>query len=145
MVPQRKSTKSENVEQLCLLSPSRKPSAPVDVAYLLGLGSLRRVLRYSMSLRDLEPKAVYEQLDMDKATWSRIENGGMSFPADDLEKFRQIVGNDAVIMWLVHQSGYDLTSLRKAQDDKDKEIEQLKAELADTNRALNLLVGRMRQ
>lgn len=132
-VNQRKSTESSDVEQLSLI-PARKPSSPPDVAYLLGLPNLRRVIRYSMSLADLEPKQVYGPLGKDKATWSRIENGDMSFPADDLEKFRQIVGNDAVILWLAHQAGYDVATMRKAQDDKDKRIAELEAALAESER-----------
>lgn len=143
-VNQRKSTESSDVEQLSLI-PARKPSSPPDVAYLLGLPNLRRVIRYSMSLADLEPKQVYGPLGKDKATWSRIENGDMSFPADDLENFRQIVGNDAVILWLTHQAGYDVHSLRKLQDDKDKQIQRLQDELAKQRAEMEIIAKFVRE
>lgn len=141
MVDQRKSTSTPSVEQLSLLASQRRESASVDVPYLLSLTSLRRVIRYSMSLRDLEPKQVFDQLDMDKATWSRIENGGMSFPADLLERFRQVVGNDAAILWLANQAGFDVAAMRKLQDDKDKEIVRLREELA-TERSERATIAR---
>lgn len=116
------------VEQLSFL-PVRKPCPPPDLEYVKSLPSLRRAMRYAISLADLEPKQVYVPLKKDKATWSRIENGDMSFPADDLIAFCDVVGNDAVVLWLDHSRGYDIALMRKLQDDKDKLIQDLKAEL----------------
>lgn len=130
MASQRQSTISTDVEQLDLLTARpRKEPPPVDLDYLLMLPTLRRAIRYSVSLPDLEPKQVYEPLEMDKAFWSRIENGGMSFPADELGKLAKITGNDAPLYWLIHQAGYDVRQLRKLRDDKDRRIADLEAEL----------------
>lgn len=130
-VDQRRSTNLTDVEQLDLLdSRPKKPCPPVDLDYLLPLPSLRRAIRYSVSLRDLEPKQVFEPLGMDKAVWSRIENGGMSFPADELLKFQIVTENDAPLLWLMHQAGYDVRQLRRLRDDKDRRITELEAELA---------------
>lgn len=130
MDPQHKSTALRSVEQLSLL-PARKASPQPDVAYLMGLTSLRRAIRYSMSIADLEPKQVYGPLEKDKATWSRIESGDMSFPADDLPKLCQVIGNDAAVLWLAHATGFDLASMRKLQDDKDRRIADLEQQLAE--------------
>lgn len=86
-------------------------------------------MRYAISLADLEPKQVYGPLDKDKATWSRIEGGDMSFPVDDLIHFCAVVDNDVVLMWLLASMGYDLSSIRKLQDDKDKRIAELELAL----------------
>lgn len=130
--------------QLDLLSDGpAKPSAPVDVAYLLGLGSLRRVIRYSLSLRDLEPKQVYQKLGKDAAAWSRIENGGISFPADDIPKLLKITGNDAALRWLAHECGYDIVPLKS---ELEQQLEQERAARLEAERenALmrELLTGR---
>lgn len=125
MVSQRQSTFSTDVAQLELL-PTRKVGTVVDKAYVLGLPTLRRAIRYSVSLADLEPKQVYEPLDMDKAIWSRIENGGMSFPADQLGRLAEITRNEAPLTWLAHQSGFELRPL------KSELLEQLEAERATT-------------
>jgi hypothetical protein len=126
---QRTSTKLSEGEQLTLLPQRRSPKTP-DVAYLASLSSFRRAVRYSMSLADLEPKQVYEPLDKDKATWSRIESGDMGFPADLILPFQTITQNDAPLLWLAHLAGYDLASLRKRQDDKDLRIAELEQQLA---------------
>lgn len=129
MVSQRESTKSNDVEQLTLL-PTRKASPPPDLDYLVALPNARRALRYSLSLADLEPKQVYEPLGMDKAVWSRIENGGAGFPAHKIRCLSAVVGNDAFLFWLCHDNGFDIHSMRKVQDDKDRRIAELEAELA---------------
>lgn len=116
---------SDSVGQLDLLGGDRaKVSAQVDKRYLFTLGSMRRAIRYSMSLRDLEPKQVYEQLGKDAAAWSRIENGSISFPSDDLPTLLKVTGNDAPLRWLAHACGYDITPLRTELE------EQLEAERA---------------
>lgn len=133
MVSQSQSKISTDVEQLQLL-PSRKTPPPLDLDYLLKLPTLRRAIRYSVSLPDLEPKAICDDMDMDRAIWSRIENGSMSFPADELAKLASITGNQGPLYWLIHQAGYDVRQLRKLRDDKDRRIAELEAELA-TERA----------
>lgn len=126
---QRTSTKSDKVEQLNLL-PQRSSPKPPDEVYLAALPSFRRAVRYSMSLADLEAKQIYEPLGKDKATWSRIESGDMGFPADLILPFQSLVQNSAPLLWLLHQDGWDITSMRKRQDDKDKRIAELEQQLA---------------
>lgn len=144
MVNQRRSTTSAEVEQLSLI-PFRKPCPPPDLAYLMSLPNFRRAMRYAMSLADMEPKQVYGPLGKDKATWSRIENGDMSFPADDLLHFCEVVGNDAALMWLNCSAGYDITTMRKTLDDKDKRIEQLEAQLAAANQEKEIIAKFIRE
>jgi hypothetical protein len=129
---QHTTTKLGQVEQLHLLPHRSEPKTP-DLAYLASLPSFRRAVRYSMSLADLEPKQVYEPLGKDKATWSRIESGDMGFPADLILPFQSTTNNDAPLMWLVHAAGYDVSSLRKRQDNKDLEIQRLRDELAQAH------------
>lgn len=141
MVSQRQSTISTDIAQLELL-PSRKTPAMVDKSYVLGLPALRRVIRYSVSLADLDPKQVYEPLDMDKAIWSRIENGGMSFPADRLCALAQITGNSAPLMWLAQEQGFDLRPLRSELQDR---LDASRAEAADLRRQLETITNFVQQ
>jgi hypothetical protein len=136
-VDQRQSTMSSDGDdpQLPLLE-TRKTCPPVDRAYLLALPNLRRAIRYSVSLADLEPKQVYDPLGMDKAIWSRIENGSMSFPADDLAKLALITGNDAPLMWLANARGYDL---RPQRTELEEQLEAEKAHNAELQRQNDLM------
>lgn len=129
MAGQRQSTISADVEQLSLL-PAKRTAPPVDLNYIKTLTNFRRAIRYSVSLPDLEPKEVYDPLDMDKSIWSRIENGGMSFPADQILALAKITQNKAPFLWLAHQFGFDIERLPLLRDDKDRRIAQLEADLA---------------
>ncbi|AMM23014.1 hypothetical protein [Variovorax sp. PAMC 28711] len=52
----------------------------------------------------------------DSAQWSRIMNAGQhNFPHDKLNLFMDLAGNEAPLLWMVHQRGYDLDSLRKRE------------------------------
>jgi hypothetical protein len=132
---QSRSTLSADVAQLELL-PRRKPSAPLDKDYCRGLPSLRRAINYSLSLADMDPKEAYGPLDMDKAIWSRISNGGMSFPADDIPKLKAVTGNEAAIYWLAVACGHDLRPLRT---ELEQQLEDERAAHVETQRENALL------
>ncbi|HEX2652108.1 MAG TPA: hypothetical protein VHN11_00460 [Xanthobacteraceae bacterium] len=132
---QRRATSSADVEQLDLL-PRKKPSAPLDKDYCKALPSLRRAINYSLSLADMDPKEAYGPLEMDKAIWSRIANGGMSFPADDIPKLKHVTGNEAAIYWLAVACGYDLRPLR---NELEQQLEDERAAHAETQRENELL------
>ena len=134
-VDQRRSTISTDVEQLELI-PRRKPSAAVDKDHVRRLPSLRRAINYGLSLADMDPKEAYGPLEMDKAVWSRIVNGGMSFPADDLPKLKAITGNDAGIMWIAHACGFDLRPLRT---ELEEQLEHERAQRLEAERENQLL------
>ena len=74
-----------------------------------------------------EPKEVMSEIrhdgkPLDKAQWSRWESGqeGICWP-----KFRALMdfcGNDAPLLWMLHQRGYDLHSLRKLETETEKAL-----------------------
>lgn len=139
---ERVGTNSRPLEQIDFLA-TKKVCPPVDKTYVLSLPSFRRALRYSMSLADLEPKQVYEPLDMDKATWSRIENGAQAFPPDLLGRLAMLTGNDAPLIWLAHSRGYDLRPLRSELQERLEAAEAHAAELERQNALMReLLTGR---
>ncbi len=139
---QRVGTDSLSVVQLDFVTP-RKACPPVDKAYVISLPSFRRALRYSLSLADLEPKQVYDPLGMDKATWSRIENGAQAFPPDQLGNLALITGNDAPLIWLAHSRGYELRPLKSELQER-LEAAEARALEAERQNALmrELLTGR---
>lgn len=106
----------------------------------MGLSNFRRAIRYSMSLADLEPKQVYDPLGKDKATWSRIENGDMSFPSDLIIPFQAITQNDAPLLWLNHSAGYDVGHMVRIKSSVELENEKLRAEIAELRRERSTIV-----
>lgn len=129
------------VEQLSFLREKpAKTSAPVDIDRLRAQPNFLKALKYAIDLTDLEAKEIYGVLGKDKATWTRIKDGDVAFPADCIDTLCNILTNDAIVLWLLHRRGYDITSLRRIADDKDKRIAKLEADLAE-ERARNRVIS----
>jgi hypothetical protein len=126
--------------------PQRKPTAPsVDLDRVRTMPTFRRVMRYSMSIAELEPIDVYRHLGHDKATWSKIESGAMSFQADKILPFCEVTRNIAVIDWLAFKTRHELHPLRSELEQKleaaearaiaaENELEVVKRFFRDTKR-----------
>lgn len=79
----------------------------------------------------------------DTATWSRIKGGTNNFPQDNLNRFMDLCGNEAPLIWLADRRGYQLIP-KETEWERQARIERearMKAE--EENRLLrSLLVGR---
>jgi plasmid maintenance system antidote protein VapI len=127
---QRVSTKLSAVEQLQLLPQPGVVSRPVSFDRIYTLTDTHDALMYGCELAKMVPKQAYSAMGIDKTTWSRICGGEWDLDGRDVLQFDRIVGNDAYLLYLNHQHGYDLASMRKTMDDKDRQIADLRAELA---------------
>lgn len=83
-----------------------------------------------------EPKDLLLTFKWDKAQWSRWESGqeGIVYP-----KLRQVMdhcGNDAPVLWMLHDRGYDLNSLRKRESELERELRQAREENKALRRVL---------
>jgi hypothetical protein len=142
---QRSSTKLRGVEQLSLI-PERRPivSEPVNLQHIPLLKSTADALDYACRLAKVVPKEVYPNMGCDKTVWSRICSGELDLDGRDILKFDRTINNDAYLFFLVHEHGYDLASLRKRGDDKDRRIAELEQELADERRLSAKMVNHIR-
>ena len=139
---QRSSTKLRDVERQLELIPERKKiiSAPVDISRIPALRDTHKALEYACSLADVTPKEIYPLMDCDKTVWSRICSGEFDLDGRDIPKFNKVIGNSAYLLYLNHVDGWDLPSMRKAQDDKDREIAELKQKLANKDLEVKALI-----
>jgi hypothetical protein len=83
-----------------------------------------------------EPKELQIVCRSDKAQWSRWTSGqeGIVWP-----KFRALMdecGNHAPVLWMLHDLGYDLHSLRVRESETERENRLLKEENAALRRVL---------
>lgn len=135
---------------MSLIPDDKLASRPVLIERIYALANTHDALEYACELsrtpdgKAVVPKQIYPRMGVDKSTWSRICSGEWDLDGRDILQFCRTIGNDAYFFYIAHSLGYDLNSLRKAQDDKDKEIEQLRQQLADQDRAIQLMVGYQR-
>ncbi len=78
----------------------------------------------------LEPKAIQADLKLDKAQWSRWESGQEGIVWPKLRAVMDRCGNDAPLLWMLHDRGYDLSSLRKRESETERELRQVREQLA---------------
>lgn len=84
-------------------------------------------------------KELQQALNVDKAQFSRWHSGTEGIIWPKLEKLMDICGNDAPLLWMLHQRGYDLSSLRKRETETEKKLRQALEE-RDAERAQRLAV-----
>lgn len=105
--------------------------SPQEIARKLTLGSS---IDLCMELACKEPKQISEDLKFDKAQISRWQSGqeGVNWPK--LAALMDYCGNDAPLLWMLSERGYDLSSLRKQESELEKELRQTRERLLEIER-----------
>lgn len=114
------------MEQMQLLLRDTKKQVGLEV--ILSQPTFKDALRLCKSISGLEDKQLAGTLDIDPGQWARIFTNGGHFPENKLLDFMDLCANRVPLIWLAHKCGYGLHPL---QDEKDREIERLQAELKE--------------
>lgn len=81
-------------------------------------------------------KELQQRLGVDKAQFSRWSSGTEGIVWPKFVKLMDTCGNDAPLMWMLYQRGYDLHSIRKLESETEKLNRQLREENAALRRVL---------
>ena len=102
----------------------QQTSIPVEVseAEVRRERSLGGAIDLCMKAAGLEPKAVQQDLKLDKAQMSRWISGQEGVVWPKLEALMDCCGNDAPLLWMLHARGYDVGSLRKRETETEKAL-----------------------
>jgi plasmid maintenance system antidote protein VapI len=68
-------------------------------------------------------KTLQSELGVDKAQFSRWQSGQEGIVWPKFTKLMDICGNDAPLMWMNYQRGYDLYAMRKRQTETQRALE----------------------
>lgn len=111
---------------------------PVEVSpsEVMRKPSLGAALDLCLEVAGFEPKQVQSALKLDKAQFSRWQSGqeGVNWPK--LSAVMDHCGNDAPLLWMVHQRRYDLSAMRKLENELERENRLLREENAAFRRIL---------
>lgn len=77
-----------------------------------------------------EPKQVTDELKMDKAQWSRWESGQEGVVWPKLNAVMDLCGNDAPVLWMLADRGYDLSSIRRQETELERDLRLAKEHIA---------------
>lgn len=81
-------------------------------------------------------KELQVQLGVDKAQFSRWQSGTEGILWPKLRKLMLHCGNDAPVLWQLHQCGYDLRSVRRVESELERQNRTLREENAALRRVM---------
>lgn len=81
-------------------------------------------------------KTLQQELKVDKAQFSRWQSGTEGVQWGKFVELMDRCGNDAPVLWMVHQRGYDLNSLRRRESATERENRMLREEVQALRRVL---------
>lgn len=82
-------------------------------------------------------KELQLQLGVDKAQFSRWMSGQEGVVWPKLQTLMDTCGNDAPVLWMCAQRGYDLHAMRLRETETERENRQLREEVAALRRVLS--------
>ncbi len=132
-------TESNGLKQLDLLNREFSVTPiTIDITTIRRQGSLQAAIGLCIAASGKDRKQIYGALDIDAATFSRIESAQANFPPNKLCALMGLCANEAPLIWLAEARGYDFTSMRKHRSDHERRVAELEAENNDLRRLLKL-------
>lgn len=102
------------------LTLQNSPVRPEEVARKQTLGS---AIELCAELAGFTlDKELQQTLDVDKGQFSRWQSGQEGIKWDKFAALMNVCGNDAPVLWMLHQRGYDLHSLRKRETETERRL-----------------------
>jgi hypothetical protein len=81
-------------------------------------------------------KQLQQDLGVDKAQFSRWQSGAEGIVWPKLERLMVLCGNEAPLLWMLDQRGYDLHSLRRVESELERQNRLLREENEALRRVL---------
>ena len=104
---------------------------PEEIARKTSLGKAieycAEIAGYSYD-KTLEKALEDHGVKIDKSQLSRWQSGQEGIKWEKLEAIMQVCGNNAPLLWMIHQMGYDLHSLHERESKVEKENRMLREE-----------------
>jgi plasmid maintenance system antidote protein VapI len=81
-------------------------------------------------------KQLLETLKVDKAQFSRWQAGTEGIIWEKFARLMDTCGNDAPLLWMAYQRGYDIKAMRKRETELQRENRQLKEQVEALTKVL---------
>ena len=111
---------------------SHKEIRPEEIARKSTLG---KAIELCIELSDFEAdKQLQDELKVDKAQFSRWISGQEGIKWEKIADLMNICGNDAPLLWMLHERGYDINSLRRKETELEKQLRIANEKMAEKDR-----------
>jgi hypothetical protein len=114
----------------------------VPLSEVVRKASLGRAIEYCAELagysfdKELEHALAKAGVKVDATQLTRWKQGAEGIRWEKFCAVMDVCGNDAPLLWMLHQRGYDLASLRKRETETERENRLLREENAALKRVL---------
>ena len=136
-VRQVKSSQQTGVDERQECLPLKAAHSDVRVDDIARQPTLSGALALSAAAGGLDlEKEVHIPLGIDAGHWTRMRSGAAGIQWKQLAAICDLTGNDAPILWMLFQRGYDLHSLRKRESETERQLREAREENAALRRVL---------
>ncbi|HKS73494.1 MAG TPA: hypothetical protein VJQ82_09890 [Terriglobales bacterium] len=90
-------------------------------------------------------KTLQQELDVDKGQFSRWQSGTEGIVWGKFSRLMDICGNDAPLLWMLFQRGYDLNSLRKRETETEKKLREAEERIRELENERDLTLRVLRE
>lgn len=85
--------------------------------------TLGKAIELCIELSEFEAdKQLQDALKVDKAQFSRWISGQEGIKWEKISDLMDLCGNDAPLLWMLHNRGYDVNSLRRKETETEKAL-----------------------
>lgn len=134
---QRDATKIAQVDWLS--APTVAHHVQVDGAGVYKQQDFHAAIVWAMVSSGLADKQLAHLCGVDTATFSRIKSGQAHVPTARIPEILEGCEIHAPAFWLLNRLGFDPNSVRRLLSDVERELEQVKQELAEERREKALM------
>lgn len=113
----------------------------VPIGEVARKASLGAAIELCVDLSGHAPKVILSDMGVDKAQLSRWHSGAEGVVWPKLAALMDRCGNDAPVLWQLHQRGYDLHSLRRRESELGRQVRLLTEERDALRRVLAVTAG----
>jgi transcriptional regulator with XRE-family HTH domain len=111
-------------------------NVPVSPAEIERKQSFGAVITLTYDVAGLAPKQLASEAGFDKGQISRWESGAEGVCWPKLARLMDVCGNDAPVLWQLHQRGYDLNSVHRRESEIERRLRLVEEENAALRRVL---------
>ena len=92
--------------------------------------SLGKAIEFCIELSEFDAdKQLQDRLKVDKAQFSRWVSGQEGIKWEKISDLMDLCGNDAPLLWMLHDRGYDVNSLRRKETETEKQLREAREEI----------------
>jgi plasmid maintenance system antidote protein VapI len=116
-----------------------RPLRPVTIEEITATPTFHGCLSLIAERSSLQDKTIAIEAEIDPGQLSKMFSGQSGIQDDKLSRLMDVCGSELPLFWLLHQRGYDTSSLRKRESELERQLREANELLARRDLELNTI------